>query len=302
MQKRFTTGLPRSRSAGFALIATIWALGLITLLGTAAILGARYRATESSAISAAARVALAAEGAVNLALGLLLQQPQAFHAIVEKFPLHCALPGGETAFITIEDEAGKIDLNAARPQLLALLFSRLSESADDGVRIADQIVQFRQGSMKASAARAGDLSSASNPLQALPTQQAGASAGGFVSILQLEQTADMPPSLFRAALPFLTVRSGRPDVSPEAASPRLRRLLNLPGPAAPAPRAGGLNFTIRADVATAEGARFIREATVSFGNGVRPFEIHEWRRGDIDPRLEPAHRLTTSMQNCLRNE
>lgn len=308
MHKRSPIGLFRSRSAGFALIATIWALGLITLLGTAAIVGARYRVTDTSAMSAATRASLAAEGAVNLGLALLLRHPQALHTITAKFPVRCTLPGGEAAVITIEDEAGKIDLNAARPQLLAALFGRLAGNADEGARIADRIVQFRQGPKKESstlvASANSSLANTSQLLKGTPAQPAGPSASSFVSTMQLEQAVDLPASLFRAALPFITVRSGQPDLLPDAASLRLRRLLGLPAPSAtPAPRTGGsLNFVIRADVATPDGARFIREAAVSFGNGARPYEIHEWRRGDIDPLLEPVHKLTTPTPSCLRQE
>lgn len=295
MPKRLVTRISRAHgkdSAGFALIATIWALGLMTLLGTAAIVGARYRMMDSSSASAAVRAALAAEGAVNLAAAVLLQQPENFQAVAARFPLRCTLPGGEDAFITIENEAGKIDLNVARPQLIALLFSRLGGNSADVARIADRIVQFRQARRPAQ-----------SPLPASPPLlQQSVAGGNFVSVLQLDQVAEIPGPLFRAALPFLTVRSGLADPSVNAASPQLRRLLTMPAavqsfatPATPE----RLAFTIRADVATSDGARFVRETVVSFG-GERPFEIHEWRRGDIDRTNQRPQRMTGRAPACMQ--
>ena len=64
-------------------------------------------------------------------------------------------------------------------------------------------------------------------------------------------------------------------------------------------------MTLRADVLTLDGTRFIREALVSFGEGGRPFLIREWRHGDIDPTtpaVSERSRQATDVaeSNCLR--
>jgi general secretion pathway protein K len=83
----------------------------------------------------------------------------------------------------------------------------------------------------------------------------------------------------------VTISTGRAEPDGDAASPALRKLLNLDQnqagqtPATPT----NANVTVRADVRTSDGARFIREALVSFGSeGKRPFRIREWRHGDVD--------------------
>jgi general secretion pathway protein K len=56
-------------------------------------------------------------------------------------------------------------------------------------------------------------------------------------------------------------------------------------------------MTIRADIGSPNGTRFIREALVSLeaGNG-RPYVIREWRRGDIDSSPPPQG----AMRACLQ--
>ena len=258
--------LPHSngRQSGFALVAVIWTLGLITLLGMAVIVGARYRTKTSSTYASVAAAEMAAESAVNLAIASALA---ATPGQAVSFPLRCRLPGGERATITVEEETGKIDLNAASPATLTRLFTALTGDQSKGSRIAAEIIEFRKPKS-----------------QGAPAATAPGEAR-FTTVMQLDQIDGVSPRLFRAALRHVTVRSGRPEPDIEAASPATLRLLNVEPKQASAKRglpAGG-SMTIRADISAADGTRFIREALVSLdgGNG-RLFVIREWRRGDID--------------------
>jgi general secretion pathway protein K len=261
-----------SNHAGFALIAVIWSLGLITLLGTAVIVGARYRTKTTSSLASVTAAAAAAESAINLGILTALTTTPAQNV---KFPLRCRMPGGEQVTVTLEQEAGKVDLNTATPAVLARLFAALTLDQTMGTRIAGRIVQFRdQG-----AARANDT----NP-RATSNNSDTAKKNGFTTIMELDQIDGISPRLFRTALRFVTVRSGRPEPVAEAASAALREALNLDQkpavPAAAAPATG--NVTIRADVTAPDGTRFIREALISFAENGRPYLIREWRHGDID--------------------
>ena len=275
--------LPRSRASqsGFALVAVIWTLGLITLLGMAVIVGARYRTKTSSNYASVTAAEMAAESAVNLAIATALA---ATPEQAVNFPLRCRLPGGERATITVEEETGKIDLNTASPAALTRFFTALTGDQSKGGRIAAQIVEFRK-----------------------PKAQGAPSTGPaetrFTTIMQLDQIDGMSPRLFRAALRHITVRSGRPEPDMEAASPAMLRLLNVEPKQATARRGlpvGG-SMTIRADISASDGARFIREALVSLegGNG-RPYVIREWRRGDIDSSSARQERSQGASRACLR--
>jgi len=252
-----------ARQSGFALVAVIWTLGLITLLGMAVIVGARYRTKTSSNYASVTAAEMAAESAVNLAIATALA---ATPEQAVNFPLRCRLPGGERATITVEEETGKIDLNTASPTALTRFFTALTGDQSRGMRITAQITEFRKPK-------------AQGTLAATPAE------ARFTTVMQLDQLDGMSPRLFRAALRHVTVRSGRPEPDMEAASPALLRLLNVEPKHTNVKRGlplGG-SVTIRADISAADGARFIREALVSLegGNG-RPYVIREWRRGDID--------------------
>jgi general secretion pathway protein K len=272
---------PTASQSGFALVAVIWTLGLITLLGMAVIVGARYRTKTSSNYASVTAAEMAAESAVNLAIATALA------ATPEQgvnFPLLCRLPGGERATITVEEETGKIDLNTASPTALTRFFTALTGDQSKGARIAAQIIEFRKP-------------------KAQGTPSTGPAETRFTTIMQLDQIDGMSPRLFRAALRHVTVRSGRPEPDMEAASPAMLRLLNVEPKQATAKRGlpvGG-SMTIRADISAPDGARFIREALVSLegGNG-RPYVIREWRRGDIDSSSARQERSQGAARACLR--
>ena len=248
----------------------IWSLGLITLLGTAVIVGARYRTKLMSNSNSVTAAAIAAESTINLGIMVALATGPGEQL---KLPFRCRMPGGERVTVTLEQESGKVDLNTASPAVLTRLFTALTFDQSMGMRIAGRIAEFRDQN--------GDQARDKNPA-GKKSDPAGKT--GFVTIMQLDQIEGVSPRLFRTALRFITVRSGRPEPVAEAASPALRAALNLDqkpaAPARPAPISGSV--TLRADVLALDGTRFIREALVSFGEGGRPFLIREWRQGDID--------------------
>ena len=263
------------------LVAVIWTLGLITLLGMAVIVGARYRTKTSSNYASVTAAEMAAESAVNLAIATALT---AAPEQAVNFPLRCRLPGGERATITVEEETGKIDLNTASPAALTRLFTALTGDQSRGTRIASQIIEFRKP-------------------KAQSTPAAGPAEARFTTVMQLDQLDGMSPRLFRTALRHVTVRSGRPEPDMEAASPAMLRLLNVEPKQTTAKRGlplGG-SMTIRADISASDGTRFIREALVSLegGNG-RPYVIREWRRGDIDSSSSRQERPQDTSRACLQ--
>jgi general secretion pathway protein K len=292
---RFRPG-SNSNHAGFALVAVIWSLGLIALLGTAVIVGARYRTRVASSNASLTAAAAAAESAINLAITLALSATPAQGV---KFPLRCRLPGGERVTMTVEEETGKVDLNTATPAVLARLFTALSIDQSTGTRIVGRILAFRDPG----------IGQAKDPgVRSTNNKSDDAGKVGFATIMQLDQIDGISPHLFRTALRFVTVRSGRPEPDGAAASPALRELLNLEQqPAVPtrgSPTIG--DVTIRADVRAADGARFIREALVSLGSkNDRPFLIREWRHGDVDSRelafgTQPRGDTEAPAKSCFR--
>jgi len=255
----------RQRAGGFALVMVIWILGLVLLLGTAVTVGVRYRTRADTSLLDSQRAEVAAESAINLAVLLHFSKTGQGKT---PFPLSCRMPGGEQVTLSVTDEAGKVDLNTASAQTLIKLFVGIAQDRKLGEQMAAAILSNRPAS-----AAAG---------QAPPPQS---KSRVFQSVMELEAVPGITPELFRRALPFVTVRSGKTEPDPAAATEALRDTLGLPkGPTgtATAPRAQpNGEITIRADVGASTNARFIREALVSLRQDHgRAFSIHEWRHGD----------------------
>lgn len=274
------------RSEGFALVVVIWTLGLISLLCVSAIVGARYRARSMSGVSAVARLSAAAESGIILGLAAA-RQPDPADAPRRSW--ECRLPGGESLSILMEDEAGKVDLNMASAALLAKMFSGLTGNQVEGKHLADAILTFRSGRRVDNAPQS----------TAAPSRD---QAPVFVSILQLEQVDGISPRIFRAALPFITVRSGRSEPIASAANPMLRKLLGLdlnsqPMPASPSnvDRA----VTIRVDARGPNDGRLIREAVASTGQGGGSYRVREWRLGRISPAYAETHSPEKRLSDCF---
>jgi general secretion pathway protein K len=280
---------------GFALITVIWGLGLLTLLGAAVIVGARYRARTALADGSVFSSAAAAESAVNLSIASMLSPTPD-----TGFPKKCRMPGGEQAEIAVEEEVGKIDINAAGLPTLERFFVAVAKDKSLGGRIAQNVVNFRKSLQPKE-------SSGQTPLSGNQTATTNASndvkPSGFSTILELDQIDGMSPALLRSAIRYTTTLSGRVEPVPEAMTPALRLLMGLdPGRAeARRPTLPG-SFTIRADIRAIDGSRYIQEALVSFGGAsTQPYVIREWRRGDIISTAA-ASQLTNSgpAQTCFK--
>jgi general secretion pathway protein K len=257
----------RRRNNGFTLIVVVWLLALILLLGTAVTVGVRYRTRVDTTLLNVRRAELAAESAINFAILMQLAKNEE-----PSFPLECRMPDGEQVGITVAEEAGKVDLKTGSPQTLVKLFVALIGNRAQGEQIAAVILSRRSGA----APSPGSTQSKPSPFQ---------------SILELDGVSGVTPELFRAALPLVTVGTGRIEPDPAAAPGALRQLLGLKTNAtnttATAQNSG--DITIRADVSADGHVRFIREALVSVraANG-RSFRIREWRHADADDRLRDS--------------
>ncbi|MBC9882115.1 helix-hairpin-helix domain-containing protein [Bradyrhizobium sp. INPA01-394B] len=224
-----------------------------------------------------ASTAAAAESAVNLAIAIILDPTSG-----ASFPLRCRMPQGELLDIAVEEEIGKVDLNAASSSTLERFFVGLTRDKALGSRIAQNVVGFRKPPQAANA---------KNP----------AKSSGFSTVMELDQIENVSPSIFRAAARYTTVLSGREQPAPEAATAALRSLMNFDSgrPERRRPTLPG-SLTIRADVSAPDGSRYIREALVSLGAASgQLYVVREWRRGDIVG--EPVKRSNgETLQACFK--
>jgi general secretion pathway protein K len=286
----------RSRRAGFALLVVIWGLGAIALLVVSFLSTGRLRLQTAFNIAGAARAGSVAEAAIDLAILSLLEERVAqagprTSPPREGVPNFCAIDDAVAA-VAIEDESGKVDLNAASERLLQdMLVGLLAMPVEQAGGLAHVIAAFR-----------------SPPENDLPPPPAdgrpfGPKRAAFETVLELDQVAGMENATFQALRPYMTVHSHADGIDPHVAPPALvGALLGMPhdkvAALAEAPFPNRLNrddprfpsayrqagghgaFLIHAEVALRDGPSAVREAVVEMqSSDGAPFAIREIRRG-----------------------
>lgn len=295
----------RRREAGFALLLVIWVAAILAVLAAAFALTTRSETHLARNLLAAARARALAEAGVARAAAALLDADPRRQWRADGRPYALALAGGRLR-IRIEDEDGKIDLNAAPPELIAGLCSELG--IDDSV--ATSLVQFiiarRQAAEAAPAPTALGMRLALGQglgLGAPPMQSRQDAA--FSTVDELREDPTLDAASFARLSPFLTVYSANSRIDP-AVAPR-EVLLAIPGvdprevekllaarqvaanAAEPLPSLSGVDryvsvgqtraATIIAEAHSADGGSFTRRAVVALtGMPQAPVKVLEWRQ------------------------
>ncbi|OIN13869.1 general secretion pathway protein GspK [Oceanisphaera psychrotolerans] len=208
------------RNRGIALISVLWVLTLLTLLATGLSLNSRSQARQSGNIAHAAQVRHAADAGVQLAL-LMLAQPQ------EQQPW---LADGSPYLIRLDDidvrvalfnENGRIDLNAAGPELLDGLLATAGVDDDLRARLVDAIMDWRDGDdlRRLNGAEADDYLAAGLDY--------GPSNAPFRTVDEVLRVLDMTPAIYRRIRHSLTLKNPRNSINPLYAPRQV--LLALPG-------------------------------------------------------------------------
>jgi general secretion pathway protein K len=206
---------------------------------------------------------------------------------------------GSRVAVNALDESGKIDLNTAPDGLIKGLLQTAAEvDSDTAARLIDVIDDWKD---------ADDLRRP-NGAEAPEYQAAGLSYkpanAPFEAVAELQRVLGMTPAIYGRIADSLTVHSRMAGINPAFASRTV--LLAVPGatpemvdtyiaqrrdalaaklPAPPFPIAGIVGATlnlwrIRAEVTTADGVTFAREAVVRQGDRRRLLSFLEWQEGD----------------------
>ncbi len=218
--------------------------------------------------------------------------------------------GGGRVRVSIQDEDGKIDLNAAPDGLLRGLFLSVGLDEDASAALVDAIADFRDRDdlHRLDGAEDRDYADAGLPW--------GAKDAPFEAVEELQQVLGMTGEIYRRVAPALTVHSGRRGLDPQVA-PR-KALLALPGigpeeaesflaaraegnaESLPGAQGGETTsrervFTIRAEAQAESGAVFVREAVVepigarhqALPNSRELFRFLSWKQGSRAIATEP---------------
>lgn len=279
----------RADQCGVALLLVLWACTLLAiLLGGYAML-ARTQALQTRYQFAQTRAHYAAEAGVMRAV-YAVQDPVVQRRWVGDGRVYPFRFDGAAVSVTVTDEGGKVDLNAATPEVLQGLFRAAGLGQAAAARLASNVVAWRSFP--------GADDALERAAYAAAGRDYGPRHGPFASLQELQLVLGMTPALYRRIEPDITLWSGQAIPDPNTAPPLA--LAAIPGldpqqlqalkarraqnsrEAAPA-IGGGITHSIRAEAVLADGTRAVIQATIRFqvgGMGTQPYKVLRWQEGD----------------------
>ena len=292
-------GCPKGRPSGFALVAVLWMLVLISALAVGVATTSHTETRLAANVVAVAQARHLADGGVHHAAKHLFETNDRLARCLDGRPFTTLTLDDVPVVISVQDEAGKIDLNQAPRPLLIGLFVAAGSDPRPAMALADAVLDWRDSDHTARAQGAEDSDYRAAGLAH------GAKDAAFESIFELLSVKGMTPALFDVLRHDITVNSRVPTIDPKSASSlalaavpgfdeqiaqqytelraRMVDCLRLPPPPPNPVSAPYLNpspsisFTLVAD-ARRNGARFQREAVLVFTyRRDDPIRIVGWR-------------------------
>ncbi|MCL4765192.1 MAG: general secretion pathway protein GspK [Hyphomicrobiaceae bacterium] len=290
---------PQPGDRGFALLVVILAAGVLALIVAGFSLSVRTEMRAASVAVENAKAEALADAGVQLAILSLIaartQRSAAWQVPGDGRPTFCTIRGGLLR-ISIEDEAGKIDLNAAGERLLRSVLMGAGFGDSDAAARADAIIDYRDpdDQRRTHGAESADYRDGGRP--------AGPKNAPFARVEELVQVPGFEAAAVIRLRPFVSVHSGRPGLDYSVASRALTAILTegyarlaASGGTAQQQLGQGGNrlpvefsistprrvYAIRAEARTTGGSVFVREAVIELSRtraGIGHV-VREWRRG-----------------------
>lgn len=284
---------PMHRQRGVALLVVMWACTLLAiLLGGYAML-ARTEGLQARYQFAQTQAHYAAEAGLMRAI-YALQDPQLQQRWVPDGRTYPFAFDGAHVSISVVDEGGKVDLNAASADVLQNLFRAAGMADSDAQAVARNVVDWRSFG-------ATPIGTVPNATYAQAGKDYGPRHGPFATIEELQMVLGMEAKVYRAVASQVTLWSGRQSPNPATAPPLA--LASIPGmtPAqaqtvlagrqagqaaqgvAGLAVAQGVTHSIRAEATLADGTRAVLRATVRLQGsrpGAPPYAVLRWQEGD----------------------
>jgi general secretion pathway protein K len=286
----------RERERGIALITVLWAMLFLSTvsLSLLAATGTESRLSRNLGAQAAARAL--ADGGVWRAVATLVDPLRDRRWQGDGRVYRFELGDGEVR-VAIEDEGGKVDLNAASTPLLEALFLAAGAEPEEAQTLAATIEDWRdEDELRRTRGAEADDYRAAGKRYGPPNRR-------FESPEDLQLVLGVVPALYTRIADLITVYSRQPGIDPLLAPERVLRIIpgldegmiatllesreegRLSGRVAPPTspfftRSTGTIFTIHAEGRTANGAVFARDAIVRMTGDQRvPYIVLRWKRG-----------------------
>lgn len=253
---------------GIALLSVLWILVLLSFAVTGLSATVRDELRGATAAIDLARARRAAAGGVELGVAdLLAPQAQRWSAngAIHEFDV-----AGVEVVVTVRDEAGKVDINKAQPELMAALLRAAGAADERAARLADSIADWRDpdGLRRLQGAEDPDYRAAGLPH--------GAGDRSFYTVDELALVIGMDADILAVLRPHVTVHSGVAGVNPALASPLVRAAA---GEAAHATmNVEGLAYTVHARATAPDGVHAAVSVTVALtpGRDGKPYRVLAW--------------------------
>ena len=288
------------RQRGIALILVLWLTILLTVIGGSFAYGMRNEALAARNSLSLAQARALADGAIYRTVFELMRPRTLADLWSADGAIHAWDENGSRIAVRALDESGKIDLNTAPDGLIKSLLQTAAElDADTAGRLVDVIGDWKDidDLRRPNGAEAPDYKAAG-----LNYKPANAP---FEAVAELQRVLGMTPAVYGRIADSLTVHSRMAGINPAYASRTV--LLAVPGATPeivdtyiaqrrdalaaklPVPPflAGGFVagisnlWRIRAEVTTADGVTFVREAVIRPTlERRRLLSILEWQEGD----------------------
>jgi general secretion pathway protein K len=212
-------GTERVGQEGMALLLVLWAIGILALISAVVTTTSRTEVNRSRNIVESAKAEALADAGVYRAIAELSNADLAQRPKVDGTPYGWTFQGVQI-LLSIQSEAGKIDLNAASDQLLSGLFVSVGVEPNEAKRLVDAIRDFsdRDDTRRALGAEDDDYRMAG--------LASGAKDSRFQNASELQQVMGVTSTLYNTIAPVLTVYSGAKTIDSDVA-PRMA-LLALP--------------------------------------------------------------------------
>lgn len=298
--------MPRHRQRGIAFLIVLWVIALVSvLMGSFAVI-ARTENLQARHLLDSTRARYAAEAGINLAAYALRRNQPDKRWVPDGRPYKFSFNGADLT-IKVNDESGKIDVNAATPEQLQQLFKSVGGMDEQKAQeMAARVQDWRDP----------DNLVTPNGAEEADYEQAGLAYGPandpFTTVGELQQVMGMDYALFQKLEPAITVFSGRgapnPMYAPQQALMAMPGMtqdaaqnlidmrqqiaagtdpgisgLTLPDGTPLIASGGGLTYSVESNARLPNGASTTLDVTIRLGgsnSGARPFVIMRWREGD----------------------
>lgn len=303
--RRIRVQAPRGRRVrGIAFVLVLWVIAMLAILLGSFSLIARTENLQSRHLFETTQARYAAEAGMNLAVFELRKSDPQERWVADGRPYTFRYDDAEIE-VRVTDDSGKIDINAATPELLTNLFTARGVELGQAQALAAAIMDWRDP----------DDVPQLNGAEISEYKSAGLSYGPknapFDTVSELQQVLGMNYALYEKVEPALTIYSGRsnpnaafaqaetlaamyPDASPEQIQELIRQRqqmmpgdpsggLALPDGTPLMAGGGGLTYSVKSRAKLPNGASTTLDATIRMGGinaAGRPYVILRWRDGE----------------------